>query len=193
MVDLRRRLLSAGLLLFLSAGILALATSRFPRNHSAQNKPQRPEFYALQVVCEKEVQNAKDLLGAPDSSYAEILPGGQLIMLMEDILLPSRISGYGENAGCVDSGSVVGKGETDFRLEGRFTWEDAQGEQRHEWIPLLPTLTGFCVLPIAIYPFEDSAGVDMIRIANPGTKSLFVDAVIGYRWMFWRPDDPGAQ
>ena len=102
-------------------------------------------------------------------------------MLMANMLLPSRISG-GENAGCTDSGSVVGKGEMDFGLEGLFTWQDAQGEQRHEWIPLVPTLTGFCVSPppLAVFSFEDSSGVDLIRITNTGSKSLFVDALIGY-------------
>jgi len=145
-----------------------------------------PRFYALQVVCEKKVQNAKDSLGVPDGTYAEILPSGQLVMLMANIILPSRISGYGENAGCVDSGSVVGKGETDFGLEGRFRWQDAQGEEHHEWIPLLPTATGFCISPppLTLCSFEDSSGVDLVRISNTGSKSLFVDAVIGYKWMF---------
>ena len=103
-------------------------------------------------------------------------------MLMENILFPSRIVGNLETAGCLDSGSVVGKGEADFGLEGRFTWQDTQGEQHHEWILLGVSATGFCISPppLPIHPFEDSAGVDMIRITNPGTKSLFVDAVIGY-------------
>ena len=160
----------------------ARAPSGFAGKVPGQGQPQRPKFYVLQVVCEKKVQNAKDSLGPPDGRSAEILPGGQLVMLMENILLPSRISGYGENAGCVDSGSVAGKGETDFGLEGRFTWQDTQGEQRHEWIRLGPTMTGFCIAPppLAICFFKDSSGVDLVRITNPGSKSLFVDAVIGY-------------
>jgi len=178
--------LPASFLLFLSAGLLTYTLSRFAGKAPRQDQPQRPKFYALQVVYEKQVQNAKDSLRSPDDQFAEILPGGQLVLLMENILFPSPITGNGETAGCVDSGSVVGKEETDFGLEGRFMWQDTQGEQRHEWIPLGPTATGFCISPppLAIYSFKDSAGVDMIRITNPGTKSLFVDAVIGYMWMF---------
>ena len=178
----KRGLPLAGLFFFLWARILAHTPSSFPGKVLGQNQPERPKFYALRIVFEKEVQNAKDSLGAPDGRYAEILSSGQLVMLMENILLPSRISGYGENPVCVDSGSVVGKGETDFGLEGRFTWQDTQGEQRHEWIRLGPTMTGFCISPppSAICSFKDNSGVDFVRITNPGSKSLFVDAVIGY-------------
>ncbi|MGB7295444.1 MAG: hypothetical protein WBC70_07630 [Candidatus Aminicenantales bacterium] len=186
MVDLRRRLLSAGLLLFLSAGVLAPAPSDFAGNPSGQDQPQGSKFYALSIVCQKDVQSVKDSLGPPDGRFAEISPGGQLVMLMENILFPSRMVGNFETGGggCLDSGSVVGKAESDFGLEGRFTWQDSEGEQHHEWIPLGPTATGFCIspAPLAVYSFKDSAGVDMIRITNPGTKSLFVDAVIGYIW-----------
>jgi len=196
-----RGLLPAGLLLFLLAGLLARAPSGFPGKAPGQDQPERPKFYALRVVFEKEIQNAKDSLGTPDGRYAEILPGGQLEVLMEKILSPSLIAGYGENPVCLDSGSIVGKGEADFGLEGRFMWEDAQGNEHHDWILLVITATGFCISPptLAIYSFKDSAGVDMIRITNPGTKSLFVDAVIGYEWMFWRLDalmrrvGPGAR
>jgi hypothetical protein len=191
MLDMRKRgLLATGVLLFLSAGLLAHAPSAFAGRAPRQDQPERSKFYALQIICKKEVQNAKDSLGAPDGIVAEILPGGQLVMLMENMLFPSRMVGNGETGGCVDSGSVVGKGESDFVLEGRFTWQDTKGEQRHEWIPLAPTLTGFCVFPppLAIYSSKDTAGVDMIRISNLGTESLFVDAVIGYEWMFWRLD-----
>jgi hypothetical protein len=142
-------------------------------------------FYALQVVSEEKAQNATDSLGEPDGRSAEILPGGQLVVLMEKILSPSRVIGYGENEGCTDSGSVVGKGG-DFGLEGRFTWHDAQGEEHHEWIRLGPTATGFCIPPppLEAYSSEDSSGVDMVRITNTGTEPLFVDAVIGYEWTF---------
>jgi len=181
-----RGLLPAGLLFFLLVGFLARAPNGFVGKSSEQDQSERSRFYALQVVGEKDVKNAKDSLHSPDSRVAEILPGGQIIVLMENILLPSLIIGTGENAGCLDSGSVVGKGEADFGLEGRFAWQDTQGEQRHEWIPLGPTATGFCISPppLAIYSLKDSVGVDMIRITNPGTKSLFVDAVIGYGRMF---------
>jgi hypothetical protein len=178
----KRGFLTASFLLFLLAGPLARATSGSSGKTAGQDQPERSKFHALQVVCEKKVQNAKDSLGPADGRSAEILPGGQLVVLMENILFPSLIMGYGENAGCIDSGSVVGKGEADFGLEGRFTWQDTEHEEHHEWIPLGPTATGFCVSPppLAICTYKDNAGVDMIRITNASTKSLFVDAVIGY-------------
>ena len=185
-MNLRSRLLSTGLLLFLSASLLVPAPNSFHEKRPGQDQQERSKFYALQVVCEKKIQNAENSLGSPDGHFAEILPGGQLVMLMENMLFPSRMVGNGETGGCVDSGSVVGKGETDFGLEGRFTWQDAQGEEHHEWVPLGPTVTGFCISPppLAVCSFKDTSGVDLVRITNAGSKSLFVDAVIGYTWTF---------
>jgi hypothetical protein len=173
-------LLPAGLLFFLSASLLARAPSGFPGKASGQDQPQRPKFYALGVVCEKDVQNAKDSLGAPDGRYAEILPGGQLVVLMEKKLYPFPIVGWNLEGGGApaDSGSIVGKGGADFSLEGWLPMQDTQDKQHYAWTPLGLSVSGFC-LPL-IYSFEGSTGVDMIRITSPGTKSLFVDAVIGY-------------
>jgi len=172
----KRGLLPAGLLLFLSAGLLARVPSGFPGKTPRQGQSERPKFYALQVVFEKKVQNAKDSLSAPDGRYAEILAGGQLVVLMGNKLYPFPIfggeplGGYGQP----DSGSVVGKGEADFGLEGWLPMQDTQNKQHYAWIPLGLSVSGFCLWPIY------NMGVDMIRITNIGTKSLFVDAVIGY-------------
>jgi len=176
----KRGLLPAGLLLFLSAGLLVRAPSGFPGKTPGQDQPERPKFYALRVVLEKKVQNAKDSLGAPDGRYAEILPGGQLVVFMENKLYPFPIFGWNPEGGGApaDSRSVVGKGGMDFSLEGWLPMQDTQDKQHYAWTPLGLSVSGFC-LPL-IYSFEDSAGVDLVRIANTGTKSLFVDAVIGY-------------
>jgi len=174
----KRGLLRSGFLLFLSAGILAHAPSGFPGKAPGQDQPERPKFYALRVVFEKNVRNARDSLGAPDGRYAEILPGGQLVVLMENKFYYFQI---------LHSGSVVYKGEADYGLEGWFKVQDTlDKQQNYAWMiihgdPWTPG--GFRFLPP--YSFEggtasDSTGVDMIRITNPGTKSLFVDAVIGY-------------
>jgi hypothetical protein len=183
----KRGLLLAGLLFFLSASILAPAPSGFPGKAPGQNQPQRVEFYALGVVCEKNVQDAKDSLGAPDGRYAEILPGGQLIVLMENKLYPFPIISWNPEGGgaMADSGSVVGKGGADFSFEGWCPWQDTQGKQHYDWMILGVSATGF-ILPLTC-SFEGSPGVDMIRITNPGTKSLFVDAVIGYSGE-WKED-----
>jgi hypothetical protein len=176
-------LLPAGFLLFLSAGLLARAPSGFAGKAPRQDQPQGPKFYVLGVVCQKGVQNAKDSLGAPDGRYAEILPSGQFVVLMENKLYsfpgPAR---PGEGGAPADSGSVVGKGEADFSLEGWLPMQDTQGKQHCAWIPLGLSVSGFC-LPLidSLLPFEISGGTDMISITNPGTKSLFLDAVIGYR------------
>lgn len=172
----KRRLLLSSFLLFLSAALPAHNQSGFPGKTSGQGQPERPKFYALQVIFEKNVQNAKDSLGAPDGLNAEILPGGQLVVLMENKLypLPRFINWLEDGAGLADSGSVVGQGEKDFSLEGWFPIQNMHGKQDYVWIPFGLSVSGFCVW------LEGSAGVDMIRITNSGTKSLFVDAVIGY-------------
>ena len=175
----KRGLPLAGLFFFLSASILAHAPSSFPGKVPWQDQPERPKFYALRVVFEKEVQNAKDSMGAPDGRYAEILPGGQLVLLMEKELYFSPIVGDG---GALDSGSSVGNGGAEIDLEGWFPMQDTQGKQCHDWMPLGISGTGFLIssFPEPINSSEGSSGVDMIRITNPGNKSLFVDAVIGY-------------
>jgi len=178
----KRGLLPASFLLFLSAGILAPAPSGFAGKAPKHDQPQGPKFYALGVVCQKGVQNAKDSLGAPDGRYVEILPAGQLVVLMENKLYPfPGIGRPGEGGALADSGTVVGKGGSDVSLEGRFEWQDTQGKQRYDWIALGLSVSGFC-LPLidSLCPFNISAGTDMIRITNIGIKSLFVDAVVGY-------------
>lgn len=178
----KRGLLPAGFLLFLSADLLASVLSGIPGKASGQDLPIKSKFYALRIVNEKKVQNAKDSLGAPDGSSAEVLPGGQLVVLMEKKLYSFPFGlGFGEGSGFLDSGSVVGKGGADFKLEGWFAWQDTQGKQQCDWIPLGLSVSGFC-LPLidSLPPIDISAGTDMIRVTNLGTKSLFVDAVIGY-------------
>jgi len=172
--------MTVAFLLFLSAGLLARAPGCLSGKMERPGQPERLKFYTLRIVFEKEVQNAKDSLGAPDGRYAEILPGGQLIVLMENKLyLFPIVGGNLEGGGApADSGSVVGKGVADFSLEGWLSMQDTQDKQHYAWTPLGLSASGFC-LPL-IYSFEGSTGVDMIRITSPGTKSLFVDAVIGY-------------
>jgi hypothetical protein len=163
----KRGLLPAGLLLFLSAGLLASAPGGFSGKTQDQAQPERPKFYALRVVSEKNVLNAKDSLGAPDGRYAEIPPGGQLILLMEQEF-------YAFPGNQPDSGIIVCKGEKDYALEGWFRIQDTKEErQNYAWMIISRNSNRFVFL-------LGSGGVNMIRITNTGTKSLFVDAVIGY-------------
>ena len=175
-------LVKSGLLLFLSISILGHPPSSFPGKVSGQDQPERPKFYAHRVVSEKNVQNAKDSLGAPDGRYTEILPGGQLVLLMKKELYLFPVVGGDPVAGNVaqaDSGSFVAKGGADIGLEVWSPWEDEENKQHHDWMAVGLSATGF-ILPM-FYAFKGrTTGVNMIRITNPGTKSLFVDAVIGY-------------
>jgi hypothetical protein len=97
-----RELITVGVFLGLSGGIIVGARPSCYRHD--QEKEERPKFYALRVVSEKNVQNAKDSLGVPDGRYAEIPPGAQLVLLMEKNF--------------IDSGTLVCKGEADYGLEG---------------------------------------------------------------------------
>lgn len=171
----KRGLLPISLLIFITAGLLVPTAS--------QDQPQRPKFYALQVVCEKNVQNAKDSLGAPDGRYAEVLPGGQLVLLLEGKLYPFPTPGEsGSGAvGLSVSGLIIGKGDADFRLEGLFAWQDIQDRQQSAWIPMGLWGGGFGLFPHVVSDsFDPKAGMNMIKISNVGTESLFVDAVIGF-------------
>ena len=172
----KRRLLLSGLLLFLSAALLAHDPSGFPGKTPGQDQPERPKFYALRVVFERNVLDAKDSLGSPDGHNAEILPSGQLVVLMENKLYPFPyiISWPEYSIVLADSGSVVGKGGKDFGLEGWLPMKNTQGKQHFTWKPLGLSVTGFW------FWLEGSEGVDMIRMTNSGTKSLFVDAVVGF-------------
>jgi hypothetical protein len=163
----KRGLLSAGLLLFLAGSLLAGTPSGFPGKARGQEQPQRLKFYALGVVCEKNVQNAQDSLGEPDGRYAEILPGGQLVVLMEKNF--------------IDSGTLVCQGDADYGLEGWFRIQDTQDErQNYTWMIIQrESCNRFLFFPES-YIWWGNTGVNMIRITNLGTKSLFVDAVIGY-------------
>jgi hypothetical protein len=167
----KRGLLPAGLLLFLSASILAHAPSSFPGKAPGQDQPERPKFYALRVVFEKEVQNAKDSLGAPDGRYVEILPGGQLVLLMEKNF--------------IDSGTVVCKGEENYGLEGWVQMQDTQDEQQnYAWMIIQREPSNRFIFlggdPISGMGGYWGMAVNTVRITNPGTKSLFMDAVIGH-------------
>jgi hypothetical protein len=166
----KKGLLPAVFFLFLSAGPLIGAERGFPGKEQEQDQQETPKFYALRVVFEKKVQNAKDSLGSPDGLYAEIQPGGQLVVLMESKIYP--LANF-------DSGSVVSKGESDYGLEGWFQMQDTQGKQQFYWMPLTMGHSPGSFRISAFEPHSGSAGIDTIRIGNAGTQSLFVDAVIG--------------
>ncbi|MDH7514047.1 MAG: hypothetical protein QHH14_13960 [Clostridiales bacterium] len=160
-----RKLIFSGVFLGLFGGIVIGARPFcYPHN---QGKKERPKFYAIQVISEKNVQNAKDSLGVPDGHYAEISSGGQLVLLMEKNF--------------IDSGTVVCKGETDYGLEGWFRIQETKDErQNYGWILIQREFCNRFLFFPESYIWFGNTGVNVIRISNVGTKSLFVDAVIGY-------------
>jgi len=164
-------LLTVAFLLFLSAGLLARAPSSFPGKMERLGQPERPKFYAICVVFGKDVLNAKNSLGAPDGCYMEILPGGQLVLLMEKNF--------------IDSGTVVCKGEEDYGLEAWVQMQDTQDEQQnYAWMIIQREPSNRFVF-LGCDPNSGMGGywgmaVNTVRITNAGTNSLFVDAVIGY-------------
>ncbi len=164
---------------FLSMGSLVRAKGCLSGKMENPDQSERPKFFAVRVVSEKSALNAKNSLGAPDAGYTEILPGGQLVVIMEKELYFSPINPDG---GAIDSGSIDGKGGAEIDLEGWFPMRDAQGKQYYDWMPLGLSGTGFLISssPELTNSSEGRSGVDMIRITNHGAYSLFVDAVIGY-------------
>ncbi len=142
-----------------------------------QNQAERPKFYAVQVISEKGVLNAKDALGAPDGHYTEILPGGQLVLLMEKELYVFPVGGQ-DWVGLAYSGAIVAKGETPAALEGWIPIRDLRGDKRHDWVSIgmgSPPNPGWPGWP------EGTVRTHKIRITNTGTESLFVDAIIGWQ------------
>jgi hypothetical protein len=161
-------LIAVGVFLGLSGGI-TVGARPFCYGHG-QEEEQRPKFYAIRVVSEKNVQNAKDSLSTPDGRYAEILPGGQLVLLMEQNF--------------IDSGTVICKGEEDYALEGCFHIQDTQDErQNYLWMIIQRESSNrFTFISGQGYFYEwwGNTGMNMVRITKFGAKSLFVDAVVGY-------------
>jgi len=156
---------SAGLGLLIAAGLLLLE----PAAPAAQElRKDKDEFYAREVLDKIEVVSPESALGGPDGRFAEIRPGGEMTVRME-----SRIY-YSDSA---DDGSIVTKGGASYGLAGLFRMTE-EGEEA--WQALHPGRGpgGFKFGPM-MFPVTQST--DTIRIVNDDTRSVYVDAVIGYR------------
>jgi hypothetical protein len=126
------------------------------------------EFYADEVVDQDLVVDAGNALGEPDGRYAEIKPGGELIVRMPE---PIRYSD------AADDGRVITKGGARYGLAGLFRMSE-EGEPA--WQPLAPGGTpGGFKLGTSMFPVAQST--ETIRIVNDDTRSVLVDAVSGFR------------
>ncbi len=158
-------LLACGLGLLLAAAPAPLLTGTTELRRP-QGSPQ--EFYAKEVVDRLEVLDPENALGEPDGRYAEIRPGGEMTVRMPE---PVR---YSDGA---DDGRIVTKGDARYGLAGLFRMSE-EGEPA--WQPLVPggTAGGF-KLGSSMFPVTQST--ETIRIVNDDTRSVFVDAVVGFR------------
>jgi len=159
-----RYFIIAAVFVCLSRGIIIEAE---PSLEWKDQKGKRKEFYALQVVLEQDVKNTKDCLDIPDGRYAKILPGGQIILLMEENF--------------IDYGTVVCKWEVNYSIEGCFYLQETQApDENYVWMIIQrESFNRFLFFPES-YIWWGSTGVNVIRITNLGAESLFVDAIIGY-------------
>jgi len=136
-----------------------------------QEKAERPTYYAKNVVFENQVGNAAEALGKPDGRYAEIKPGGTLILFLEAKIYPS---------GILDDGMVVCKEEGNYGLAGWLPTEVTDQGPQYAWVLLVRGRSPSSFRLTTLVPGEGSAGIDMIRITNDDSKSIFVDALVGY-------------
>ena len=143
-----------------------------------QNQPEQPRFYALRVVSGKGVLNGKDAIGAPDGRYAEISPGGQLVLLMEKELEVFPVGDQDYGIGLAYSGGIVAKGDTPALLEAWIPIRNAKGEESYSWIPIGASSARYYDFGAWLKGIERTA---KIRITNIGTESLFVDAIVGWQ------------
>ena len=127
----------------------------------------RPGFYGERVLDHINVVSPENALDEPDGRFAEIRPGGEMTIRMASRIYYSDAS---------DDGTIVTKGDGKYGLAGLFRMTE-EGESA--WQPLPPGRTpgGFKFGP-SMFPVAQST--DTIRIVNDDTRSVFVDAVIGY-------------
>ncbi|MGB9765582.1 MAG: hypothetical protein ACPLZD_09565 [Candidatus Saccharicenans sp.] len=124
-------------------------------------------FYAQRVLNSVNVNNPENILGEPDGRFAEIKPGGELTVVMEQPVFYHQTS---------DDGFLVVKGDTSYGLAGLFQMNE---EGKLSWLPLSPgkEKNGF---KLGTDPFVSLQRISVIKIVNDDEhNSLFVDAIAG--------------
>lgn len=124
------------------------------------------EFYAKRVVDHINVNAPENALGRPDGRFAEIKPGGDMIVLMDNV------HNFLEGA---DDGYVVVKAEGAYGLAGLFRMSE---EGAPAWLPLAPgSAPGR--FKLGTMRFSPVQSTDSIRIVNDGDRPVYLDAVAG--------------
>ncbi|MGA2533736.1 MAG: hypothetical protein ABSG19_11960 [Candidatus Aminicenantales bacterium] len=159
------------ILMVLSGGIIAAGRARVSVMSPGRAQEERPKFYATRVISEQGVVNSREALGEPDGRYAEIAPGGQMVLLMESKIYPSTT---------FDDGIVFVKEQADYGLEGWFPESGSKKDPGFAWMPLIKGQSSGGFRVAYVDALAGNAGVNMIRISNNDTKPILVDAVAGY-------------
>lgn len=157
--------------LVLSGAIIAAGRAGVSGMGPGQAQEGRPKFYATRVISEQGVVNAREALGEPDGRYAEIAPGGQMVLLMENRIYPSTT---------FDDGIVFVKEASDYGLEGWFPTSGSRNDPGFAWMPLIRGQSSGGFRVALVDALAGNAGVNWIRISNNDTKPILVDAVAGY-------------
>ena len=158
-------------LLALSGVIIAAGGAGVSPKSPRRGQEERPKFYASRVISEENVKNAAEALGEPDGRYAEIAPGGRMVLLMENRIYPSTT---------FDDGKVFIKEDSDYGLEGWFPTSGSQKDPGFAWMLLIRGQSSGGFRVALVDALAGNAGVNMIRIANNDTKPILLDAVAGY-------------
>gem|GEM_PF-4514653 len=110
------------------------------------------------------VVDAENILGKPDSKYAQILPGGELTFKIEMPLSASI---------AYNNGVIIAKDEGDYSLAALVHLEDSL-----VWTAVMPGPVpgGFRLTYSNQIPNEEV----ILKITNIGNKPVYIDAVVGF-------------
>lgn len=126
----------------------------------------RREFYAKHVVDHVNINDPESALGKPDGRFAEIKPGGEMTMLMEEALIFLEGS---------DDGFVVVRGDGAYALAGLFRMSE---EGSPAWQPLTPgSAPGR--FKLGAFRFHTMQSTETLRIVNNDSRPVYLDAVVG--------------
>lgn len=149
------------------AGAAVLWASRTCPAAGQDAQDERPQVCGAKVLDHINVVDPDNVLGEPDGRFAEIRPGGEITVLMAERIYYSDAS---------DDGTVVTKGGGQYGVAGLFQMTE---EGPPAWQALAPGRTpgGF---KFGTSMFSVVQSTDTLKIANDDTRSIFVDALIGY-------------
>jgi len=114
------------------------------------------EFYVKEIISSNLVNNPHYALGKQDDKYAEIMPGGELVLKMEKPFLPQEQ---------YNDGKIIAK---DGEYSVAALVQDA-------WREIFPGVVpgGFKI------PKSGQVQVDTLKILNIGNERVYIDSIVG--------------